>query len=76
MLYYTLERLDDTEKNISRKSKGLLTKKFTTFTTNNNSLSPSIKWYEDSHFCLIFKGNCLKQRNKQTNKKLQFLETE
>ena len=76
MLYYTLERLGDTEKNISRKSNGLLTKKLTTFTTTNNSLSPSIKWYGDSHFCLIFKGSCLKQTNKQTNKKLPFLETE
>ena len=66
MLYYTLERLGDTEKNISRKSKGLLSKKLTTFTTTNNSLSPSIKWYGDSHFCLIFKGSCLKQTNKQT----------
>ena len=22
-----------------------------------------IKWYENSNFCLIFKGTCLKQRN-------------
>ena len=45
-----------------RKSKCLLTKKLTTPTTNDNSLSPSIKWYEDSNFCLSFKGSCIKQK--------------
>ena len=35
----------------------------------DNSLSPSIKWYEDSNFCLIFKRNCLKQKKKKKKKK-------
>ena len=30
-------------------------------TINDNSLAPSIKWYENSHFCLVFKGSCLKK---------------
>ena len=57
-LYYTLKSLGDTEKNVSRKSKGLSTEKRTTLNTTDNSLSPSIKWYENSNFCLIFKGSC------------------
>ena len=37
--------------------------KLTTATTaTDNSLSPSIKWYENSNFYLIFKGSCLKQK--------------
>ena len=44
-LYYTLKRLGDTEKiNIP--------------TTTDNSLPPSIKWYRNSNYCLIFKGSC------------------
>ena len=38
-------------------------KKLTTPTTSDNSLSPSIKWYKDSNFSLIFKGSCLKQKH-------------
>ena len=38
-------------------------KKFTTPTTTDNSLSPTIKWHETSKFCLTFKGSCLKQKN-------------
>ena len=34
--------------------------KLNTPTTTDNSLSPSIKWYKNSSFCLIFKGSCLK----------------
>ena len=56
-LYYTLERLSNTEEVVSWKSKGLLTKKRDTPITNANSLSLTIKWYGDSNFCLIFKGN-------------------
>ena len=39
-------------------------KKFTILiTTLDNSLSLSIKWCGNSSFCLVFKGNCLKQEN-------------
>ena len=37
--------------------------KLTTPTITNNSFFPSIKWYGDSNFCLVFKGSCLKQKN-------------
>ena len=57
MLYYTLKRLADTEKLVSKKSKGLLTEKLTIPTTSGNSTSPSINWYRDS------KVSCLKQKN-------------
>ena len=43
-LYYTLERLGDTEKVVSWKYKGFLDKKITTLTNNDNSLSTLIKW--------------------------------
>ena len=32
-------------------------------TSTNNNLFPSIKWYENSNLCLIFKVNYLKQKN-------------
>ena len=48
--HYTLKRLGNTEKNVSWKS-------------TDNSLSPSIRWYENSNFCLVFKESCLKQEN-------------
>ena len=38
----------------------------TTPTINGNSLSPSIKWYRDSNFCLVFKGSCIKQKKNAT----------
>ena len=41
----------------------LSTEKCTTPSTTDNSLSPSIKWHENSKFCLIFKGICLKQKD-------------
>ena len=47
-LYYTLKKLDNTEKIISWKSEDLLTDKLTTSTTTNDSLSPSIKRYRNS----------------------------
>ena len=31
--------------------------------TTENSLSPTIKWYDNSKFCLVFKGSCSKQKN-------------
>ena len=62
-LYHTLERVDNTEKVLSWKSKSLSTEKPTTPTTNDNILSPSIKWYKNSNFCLVFKRSCLKQKN-------------
>ena len=60
MLYQTLQRLDDTEKLVSWKSKSLTAEKFTTPTTTGNSVSLSTKWYGDSNFCLSFEGSCLK----------------
>ena len=36
---------------------------YTTPTTNDNSLSPSVRWYRDSNFCLVFKRSCLKQKS-------------
>ena len=62
MLYYTLNRQGDNGKIVSCKSKGLSAEKRTAPTTNNNSLFPSIKWYKNSIFCLVFKGSCLKQK--------------
>ena len=61
-LYYTLKRLGDTEKVVPLKSKGLSTKNFTTGTTTDNSICPSINWYGNSKFCLSFIGRCLKQK--------------
>ena len=55
--------LRNTRKYVSWKSKGFLAKKLTTPTTANNSLSPLIKWYTNSNFCLVFRGSCLKQKN-------------
>ena len=54
-LYYALKKLGDTKKIVSWKSKGLLAEKLTTPTTTDNSLSPLIKWYGDSSFCLVLK---------------------
>ena len=53
-LYYTFKILGYTEKVASWKSKGS--------TTNDNSLSPSVKWSKNSNFCLLFKGSCLKHK--------------
>ena len=55
-LYYTLKKSGDTEKIVSGKSKGLSVEKPTTPTTTDNSLSPSIKLYGNSNFCLVLKG--------------------
>ena len=38
-------------------------RKITTPFNTDNSLSATIKWYEDSKFFLTFKGNCLNQNN-------------
>ena len=62
-LCYTLKQLGNTEKVVSLKSKYLLTQKFITPTTTDNNLSPIIKWYENSNFCFIFKGRCLKEKS-------------
>ena len=57
-LYLILQPLYYTEKVLSRKSKRLLTKKCNTPTTTDNSLFPSVKWYENSNLrfilCFIF----------------------
>ena len=53
LLYYTLKRLGGTEKVVSLKSNGMSTEKCTALTTTDNSLSPSIKWYENSNLCLF-----------------------
>ena len=66
MLYYTLKRLGDTKKFVLWKSNALSAKKLTTPTTNDNSLSPSVKLYRNSIFCLVFKGSCLKQKKNTT----------
>ena len=50
-----------TEKVVSWKSKDLSAEKRTAPTTTDNSLFPSIKWHENSNFCLIFKGSSLKK---------------
>ena len=55
LLYYTLKRLGDTEKFVSWKFKCLSFEKLTTSTVTDNILSQSIKWYENSNFCLILK---------------------
>ena len=61
LLYCTLKRLSDNKKVVSWKSKGFSSKKLTTPTTADNSLSPEIKQYKSSIiFFLVFKGNCLK----------------
>ena len=65
-LYYTLKRLRNAEKIVSWKSKGLSAEKLTTTNTADNSFSPSIKWYRNSNFCLVFKGSCLKQKKNVT----------
>ena len=31
-------------------------------TITDNNFSPSINWYGDLYFCLVFKGSCLKQK--------------
>ena len=54
MLYYTLKRLYNTEKVVSRKSEGLPAEKLTTPTTTDNSLSRSFKWYGNSNVSLVF----------------------
>ena len=40
-----------------------MTKKLTTPTTTDNSVSPAIKWYKNTNFYLIFEGSCLKQKD-------------
>ena len=37
--------------------------KLTTPTTTDNSISPTVKWHNNSKFCLVFKGGRLKQKN-------------
>ena len=54
MIYYTLTRLDNTEKVVSWKSKGLLAEKLIAPATTDNIPSTSIKLYKNSKFDLIF----------------------
>lgn len=62
MLYiYYILRLTSAGNVTAWISKGLSTENFVTPTTSNNSLSATVKWYEDSNFCLVFIGSCLKQ---------------
>ena len=58
-VYYTL-KVGDTEVALW-KSKGLPTEKLITPTATDHSLSTSIKWSENSNFCLIFKKSYLKK---------------
>lgn len=62
MLYiYYILRLTSAGNVTAWISKGLSTENFVTPTTSNNSLSATVKWYEDSNFCLVFIGSRLKQ---------------
>ena len=70
-LYYTLKGIGDTSKVASWKSKALSAEKRTTPTTTTNSFSPSVKWYNISNFCLIFKGICSKQKTQLLLLKIQ-----
>ena len=60
ILPYTLKLLGSIKKIVWWKSKGFSPEKIT---TTDNSLSPSIKWYRNSNFCLVIKRNCLNQKN-------------
>ena len=40
-------------------------------TTTENILFPSIKWYENLNFCLVFKESCLKQTKQQQQQQQQ-----
>ena len=53
----------DIEKIVSWRSKDFSAKKMTTLTTTDNGLSPSIKWYGNSNFYLVFRGSCLEQKS-------------
>ena len=55
MLHCTLKRLDDTEKVVSWKCKGLSAEKIPSHNTTDKSLSPSISWNGNSNFCISFK---------------------
>ena len=66
-LYYTLKRLSDAEKLYHGNLKDCQPKKKKKNTipiTTDNSLSPSINWYEDLNCCLSFKGSCLKHQKR------------
>ena len=51
---------------MSWKYESLSVEKRTTPTSANDSIFPSIKWYRNSNFYLVFKGSCLKQTNKKS----------
>ena len=55
--------LDLSENVLKWKSKHLSSEKRNTPTNTDNSLSPSVKWYENSTFCLIIIGSCSNQKN-------------
>ena len=59
-LHYTLARLDDTERIVSQKSKGLSTETRTTPTTSDNSFAPSTSQYAKLNIRLVFEGSCFK----------------
>ena len=62
LLHFSLKRIGNTEKFVLWKSKELSDEKVTSPTNTDNSLFPSINWYENSKLFLIFKGSCLKQK--------------
>ena len=62
-IFYTLKNLGNPETIVLWKFKGLLVKKLNTPSTTENLPSPSISWYANSNFCLVFKGSCLEQKN-------------
>ena len=53
--------------------KGFSAGKRTTPTIADNSFSPSIKWYKNSNFGLIFKGSCLKQQTQVLLLQIQYI---
>ena len=59
LLYF--KKLTGTKKFVSWKSKSLLSESVAIPITADNSLSPTFKWYRNSNFCFVFKGNYLKQ---------------
>ena len=71
-LDYTLKRLDDNQNVVSWKSKSLLTENLTTPITTDNSLSPSIRRYENSNFCLSLKRSGLKQKMQLLHLQIEF----
>ena len=61
MLYYTLKKLGNIGKIVSRNLKVCQPKNLLLLLLLRLSLS--ISWYGNSNFCLVFKGTCLKEKS-------------